>query len=189
MLTFSTFFMSKKIKKIITYLVLIAVLASIVFLLNSCNTLRQSQTRLFKVDRDHPELLAEYCAEKYPVTEDSTVSIKIIKGDTIKEMDTLYVDCDKVKDSIIKIIKVPYVKTISNTDTVERTVTVTKENTAALQAEIGKHKSTTTLLNKTQGKLSTMNKIAIVLGSLLLLAVILIVVIIRFKLFSKKSIV
>lgn len=111
-------------------------------LLCSCNTLKRSQTRLFKVERDHPELLMEYCAEEFPIKTDTFTSVRVIKGDSLIINDTLYVDCDTVIRVEDRIVRIPVTKIIYKPDTVIQEKLVVQENTAALQLEKSKHEKT-----------------------------------------------
>lgn len=108
-------------------IVLVIVLVLFAMSLCGCSTLKRSQKRLFYVERDNPELLAKYCAEEYPVRVDSFVKETFREGATITKVDTFKVECDSAN----QVIYVPYVKTISKTDTLYRDRTITKENTAA----------------------------------------------------------
>lgn len=117
-------------------------LALILLLLCSCNTLKRSQTRLFKIERDHPELLMEYCAEEFPIKTDTFTSIRLIKGDSLIINDTLYVDCDTVIRVEDRIVRIPVTKIIYKPDTVIQEKLVVQENTAAVQLERKAHEVT-----------------------------------------------
>lgn len=158
----------EKSKKIFQAFGLIALL----FFL-SCNTLKRSQTRLDKVKRNNPELLSSYCAETYKNETDTVITYKIIKGDSVLVFDTVTVDCKDVLDSPIKIIKVPVVTKVYQTDTVEKEVLVYRENKAALDTALTTLKKTeNTLIKETSTKKTYRNLFFGSLGFIVILAVI-----------------
>lgn len=98
-------------------------------LLAGCANLKQSQNRLYKVDRDHPELLAAYCTKTFPIISDTFVSYKLIKGDTVRFTDTLTVDCDTIR----AVIKVPYYRTVVNKDTLIQQILIIEKDSAEMK--------------------------------------------------------
>lgn len=152
------------------YLIIILVLFA------SCKTTEwQSKKRLMKVELHHPQMLAAYCGEKYPIIE----NVKVIKGDSVIVTDTLLVDCGDslVMVSVNKIVKVPYIKTIHRTDT----VLITAKSTSDLDAEKGRHEITQTQRDKVMGGLATWRIIALIAIGLFIISLIVIVLILKRK--------
>lgn len=106
-----------------------------------------------KVERDHPNLLVDYCAKEFPVKSDTFRTVKYIKGDSVVTVDTVKVDCDTVIHD--RIVKVPVTKTVYLTDTIERERLVVQENTAA--AEKMRLRAVAAELNAAEQQKSTKN--------------------------------
>lgn len=103
------------------------------WLLCGCYNQRKAQQQVAKADASYPSIIAELCAEKFPITE------KIVKGDSVFKTDTvsdmIFIPADTVTiNDTVRITKTLPGKTITVTNTIIRTDTIYKENTAALAA-------------------------------------------------------
>lgn len=105
----------------------------IILLLAGCYSPKNARKQVAKVDINYPDLLVQYCRDKFPVIE------RIVKGDSVFVTDTLtdlvFIPSDTVTvNDTVRIIKTLPGKTITVTNTITRVDTVHKENTAALAA-------------------------------------------------------
>jgi len=96
-------------------------------LLASCMTEKQSVKKLAIIQSKYPELIAQNCADKFPIKESIEVR-ETITHDTLKSTDTL------IKDSIInnELIRYVYLPGQTITKTIKRDSVIRLENTAKL---------------------------------------------------------
>ena len=96
-------------------------------LLASCMTEKQSFKKLAIIQSKYPELIAQNCADKFPIKE--TIEVReTITHDTLKSTDTL------IKDSIInnELIRYVYLPGQTITKTIKKDSVIRLENTAKL---------------------------------------------------------
>lgn len=96
-------------------------------LLASCMTEKQSVKKLAIIQSKYPELIAQNCADKFPIKE--TIEVReTITHDTLKSTDTL------IKDTIInnEIIRYVYLPGQTITKTIKKDSVIRLENTAKL---------------------------------------------------------
>lgn len=96
-------------------------------LLASCMTEKQSVKKLAIIQSKYPELIAQNCADKFPIKESIEVR-ETITHDTLRATDTL------IKDSIInnEIIRYVYLPGQTITKTIKKDSVIRLENTAKL---------------------------------------------------------
>lgn len=104
----------------------------VILLFASCNSLKKAQKDVAKISVTHPEVLAAYCAEKFPVKE------TFLPGDTIIVTDTVQMIGNIITDTVISFdtVRITTIKTLPGqtiTKIVHVTDTVVKENTAQLK--------------------------------------------------------
>ena len=108
-------------------------------LFSACYTEQRFTRHIGKGAVRYPHVLARSCNTMYPPKTETKTEIiyKEGKNDTIYE--DLYIDCDTISETIYKdrIVKVPYVKTIIQRDTLYKSITESVESQAA--AAICKH--------------------------------------------------
>lgn len=153
--------------KLIIFIILIIICLS-------CNTLKKAQKDVAKISVTHPEVLAEYCADKFPVKE------IFLPGDTIIVTDTLELEGSVFIDTVRTLDTIRITKTVTLPgQTITRTIvihdTVIKENTAQLKVcELERGKMVNLLASsnaesdKWQGKAK--KRFWILLGLIVLLA-------------------
>lgn len=96
-------------------------------LLASCMTEKQSVKKLAIIQNKYPELIAQNCADKFPIKE--TIEVReTITHDTLKSTDTL------IKDTVInnEIIRYVYLPGQTITKTIKKDSVIRLENTAKL---------------------------------------------------------
>lgn len=96
-------------------------------LLASCMTEKQSVKKLAIIQSKYPELIAQNCADKFPIKE--TIEVReTITHDTLRATDTL------IKDSIInnELIRYVYLPGQTITKTIKKDSVIRLENTAKL---------------------------------------------------------
>lgn len=96
-------------------------------LLASCMTEKQSVKKLAIIQSKYPELIAQNCADKFPIKE--TIEVReTITHDTLKSTDTL------IKDTVInnEIIRYVYLPGQTITKTIKKDSVIRLENTAKL---------------------------------------------------------
>ena len=96
-------------------------------LLASCMTEKQSVKKLAIIQSKYPELIAQNCADKFPIKESIEVR-ETITHDTLRATDTL------IKDSIInnELIRYVYLPGQTITKTIKKDSVIRLENTAKL---------------------------------------------------------
>ena len=68
----------------------------ILLLLSGCYTVNKASKQVIKAHVTYPQITAKYCSEFYP-THDSVIFTKeFIKGETVTEVDSFWVDCDSI---------------------------------------------------------------------------------------------
>ena len=96
-------------------------------ILASCMTEKQSVKKLAIIQSKYPELIAQNCADKFPIKE--TIEVReTITHDTLKSTDTL------IKDTVInnEIIRYVYLPGQTITKTIKKDSVIRLENTAKL---------------------------------------------------------
>lgn len=141
-------------KKLITFLLLITV---------SCQTLRQDQKKLSKIDNRHPELIDQICAKKYNNTDSVREIIQYLPGQVIFDTNLVYINCDsilKVKDTIKKVNtkKIPCPPSTYKIDTILKDKFVYISNDAQERVLIKSKDSLNNIVIVTQTKLKIVNK-------------------------------
>lgn len=114
----------------------------------SCYGPKQAQNQFAKAVAYDPLLPANYCAITYPVKE------KIIAGETVTKTDTIWGDGEIIHHTTVERIRdtvyvTKFVQGNTIRETIIRTDTVVKENTAAVEAERLNNKKLTGLLETT----------------------------------------
>ncbi len=112
-------------------------------LLASCMTEKQSVKKLAIIQSKYPELIAQNCADKFPIKE--TIEVReTITHDTLKSTDTL------IKDTVInnEIIRYVYLPGQTITKTIKKDSVIRLENTAKLFVLEGKLKAANELIIK-----------------------------------------
>jgi hypothetical protein len=112
-------------------------------LLASCMTEKQSVKKLAIIQSKYPELIAQNCADKFPIKESIEVR-ETITHDTLKSTDTL------IKDSIInnELIRYVYLPGQTITKTIKKDSIIRLENTAKLFVLEGKLKAANEVIIK-----------------------------------------
>lgn len=120
----------------------------------SCLTEKKSVKQLALIQDKFPKLIAQNCADKFPIRESIEVR-EVIKLDTILNLDTI------TKDSVINNEAIRYVylpgKTI--TKTIHKDSIIRLENTAKLFVLTNQLKVAEELINEQKHKLKTMQTI------------------------------
>jgi len=112
-------------------------------LLASCMTEKQSVKKLAIIQSKYPELIAQNCADKFPIKE--TIEVReTITHDTLKSTDTL------IKDTVInnEIIRYVYLPGQTITKTIKKDSVIRLENTAKLFVLEGKLKAANEVIIK-----------------------------------------
>lgn len=115
-----------KIKKVISILI-------ILIIFSSCYTAKKAQRQVQRANLEFPLVTTDFCAITFPIKEKLVEKIKFIKGEAIIKTDTLTIDCDSVvadKNKDNKVL-IKY-RNIYQTDTIVKTITIEKENTARI---------------------------------------------------------
>lgn len=112
-------------------------------LLASCMTEKQSVKKLAIIQSKYPQLIAQNCADKFPIKE--TIEVReTITHDTLKSTDTL------IKDTVInnEIIRYVYLPGQTITKTIKKDSVIRLENTAKLFVLEGKLKAANEVIIK-----------------------------------------
>lgn len=123
-------------------------------ILSSCLTEKKSVKQLALIQNKFPTLIAQNCADKFPIKE--TIEVKeVITYDTIKSIDTL------IKDSIInnEVIRFVYLPGKTITKTIKKDSVIRIENTAKLFVLESKLKASNEALIVANHKLKTLRTI------------------------------
>ena len=125
-------------------------------LLASCMTEKQSVKKLAIIQSKYPELIAQNCADKFPIKESVEIR-EVVTYDTIKSVDTL------IKDSIInnEVVRFVYLPGKTITKTVKKDSIIRLENTAKLFVLESKLKASNEALIVANDKLKTLKKLLI----------------------------
>lgn len=94
----------------------IAVLISSVFIV-SCYTQKKAINQSIKAYSYYPDEVKKLHLEWFKPSIKTVIEKEYIKGEDSLIIDTVEVDCDLVKDSVVKIVKVPYEKHHYRVDT------------------------------------------------------------------------
>jgi len=132
-------------------------LFSLVFLF-SCNTLHTANKRLVKIQVKHPEILAQYCADRYPNVVSTKDSVYYIRTVDTMYTDPIVIDCDSVvRDTVYKEkrIKIDCPPSLAFRDTFFKEKQVIKQNSALVKVLTD---SLSTEKERTVGLLQTLNK-------------------------------
>lgn len=120
----------------------------------SCLTEKKSVKQLALIQDKFPKLIAQNCADKFPIRE--TIEVReVIKLDTILNLDTI------TKDSIInnEVIRYVYLPGKTITKTIHKDSIIRLENTAKLFVLNNQLKVAEELINEQKHKLKTMQTI------------------------------
>lgn len=120
----------------------------------SCLTEKKSVKQLALIQDKFPKLIAQNCADKFPIKESIEVR-EVIKLDTILNLDTI------TKDSVInnEIIRYVYLPGKTITKTIHKDSIIRLENTAKLFVLNNQLKVAEELINEQKQKLKTMRTI------------------------------
>lgn len=120
----------------------------------SCLTEKKSVKQLALIQDKFPKLIAQNCADKFPIRESIEVR-EVIKLDTILNLDTI------TKDSIInnEVIRYVYLPGKTITKTIHKDSIIRLENTSKLFLLTNQLKVSEELINEQKHKLKTMRTI------------------------------
>lgn len=110
---------------------------SIALLLSGCYTTNKAKKQVIKAHAEYPQVTAKYCSEFYPTKDSVIIKKELIKGETITEVDSFWVDCDSIvknnpgAKSNIK-VPCPPSKNSFRVDTVYDSKEIIRENTARI---------------------------------------------------------
>lgn len=104
----------------------------IILLLAGCYSPKNARKQVMKVDLNYPDILVQYCRDKFPVVE------RIVKGDSVFVTDTvtdlIFIEADTVTvNDTVRITKTLPGKTITVTNTITRVDTIEIKTTADLK--------------------------------------------------------
>ena len=123
-------------------------------ILSSCLTEKKSVKQLALIQNKFPSLIAQNCADKFPIKESVEIR-EVISYDTVKSTDTL------IKDSIInnEVIRFVYLPGKTITKTIKKDSVIRLENTAKLFVLESKLKASKEALIVANHKLKTLRTI------------------------------
>ena len=123
-------------------------------ILSSCLTEKKSVKQLALIQNKFPTLIAQNCADKFPIKESIEIR-EVISYDTIKSVDTL------IKDSIInnEVIRFVYLPGKTITKTIKKDSVIRLENTSKLFVLESKLKAANEALIVSNHKLKTLRTI------------------------------
>jgi len=123
-------------------------------ILSSCLTEKKSVKQLALIQNKFPTLIAQNCADKFPIKESVEIR-EVISYDTIKSVDTL------IKDSIInnEVIRFVYLPGKTITKTIKKDSVIRLENTSKLFVLESKLKASNEALILANHKLKTLRTI------------------------------
>jgi hypothetical protein len=123
-------------------------------ILSSCLTEKKSVKQLALIQNKFPSLIAQNCADKFPIKESVEVR-EVVTYDTIKSVDTL------IKDSLInnEVIRFVYLPGKTITKTIKKDSIIRLENTAKLFVLESKLKASNEALIVANHKLKTLRTI------------------------------
>jgi hypothetical protein len=135
-------------------------------ILSSCLTEKKSVKQLALIQNKFPSLIAQNCADKFPIKESIEIR-EVISYDTIKSVDTL------IKDSIInnEVIRFVYLPGKTITKTIKKDSIIRLENTSKLFVLESKLKASNEALIVANHKLKLLK---IILYIMLIISVILV---------------
>ncbi len=125
-------------------------------ILSSCLTEKKSVKQLALIQNKFPTLIAQNCADKFPIKESVEIR-EVISYDTIKSVDTL------IKDSIInnEVVRFVYLPGKTITKTIKKDSVIRLENTSKLFVLESKLKASNDALIVANDKLKTLKKLLI----------------------------
>jgi hypothetical protein len=123
-------------------------------ILSSCLTEKKSVKQLALIQNKFPTLIAQNCADKFPIKESVEIR-EVITYDTIKSVDTL------IKDSIInnEVVRFVYLPGKTITKTIKKDSVIRLENTSKLFVLESKLKASNEALIVANHKLKTLRTI------------------------------
>jgi hypothetical protein len=123
-------------------------------ILSSCLTEKKSVKQLALIQNKFPSLIAQNCADKFPIKESVEIR-EVISYDTVKSTDTL------IKDSIInnEVIRFVYLPGQTITKTIKKDSVIRLENTSKLFVLESKLKASNEALIVANHKLKTLRTI------------------------------
>lgn len=110
---------------------------SIALLLSGCYTTNKASKQVIKAHVTYPQVTAKYCSEFYPTHDSVVIKRELVKGETITEVDSFWVDCDSIvknnpeSKSNVK-VPCPPSKNSFRVDTVYNSKVIFRENTARI---------------------------------------------------------
>ncbi len=110
----------------------IVIIIATVILMASCVSVKKQRSRAHEFFREHPEELAEICADKFAPKTEFTPGKTIIKTDTTILTDTVTVTADCPDGTHVE-VECPPNKTITIRDTIRVRDTIRMENTARVE--------------------------------------------------------
>jgi len=127
-------------------------------ILSSCLTEKKSVKQLALIQNKFPTLIAQNCADKFPIKESVEIR-EVISYDTIKSTDTL------IKDSIInnEVVRFVYLPGKTITKTIKKDSIIRLENTSKLFVLESKLKASNEALIVANHKLNTLKKLLIII--------------------------
>jgi hypothetical protein len=136
-------------------------------ILSSCLTEKKSVKQLALIQNKFPSLIAQNCADKFPIKESVEIR-EVITYDTIKSVDTL------IKDSIInnEVVRFVYLPGKTITKTIKKDSIIRLENTSKLFVLESKLKASNEALIVANHKLKTLKKL---LSIILVISVVLLI--------------
>ena len=90
---------------------------------------KRAEKQIAKISIQHPDLIAQYCAQSYPPVERTTTTIEYRQGERDTIFQAEYVDCDTIYGTD-RIIRVPYL--VKTRDTLFYRDSVFVENKAEI---------------------------------------------------------
>jgi len=123
-------------------------------ILSSCLTEKKSVKQLALIQNKFPSLIAQNCADKFPIKESVEIR-EVISYDTIKSVDTL------IKDSLInnEVVRFVYLPGKTITKTIKKDSIIRLENTAKLFVLESKLNASNEALIVANSKLKTLRTI------------------------------
>lgn len=123
-------------------------------ILSSCLTEKKSVKQLALIQNKFPTLIAQNCADKFPIKESVEIR-EVITYDTIKSVDTL------IKDSLInnEVVRFVYLPGKTITKTIKKDSIIRLENTAKMFVLESKLKASNEALIVANHKLKTLRTI------------------------------
>jgi hypothetical protein len=124
-----------RLERLAWFLVGLILFTAIVGAFTACNGVKRTQRHLVRAHVLHPDLTAGACADWYPIQTHDSVRVEYKQGETVMRYDTVRVDCDEVTPDSTgrRIVYTPCPPCPTRTDTLLRTWTQVRENTARVR--------------------------------------------------------